>query len=222
MLPKILSILICFFLFPVTCYCTDLTFDFSADELLKNEKIESIEAHNDVLSDPWFSSPPTRTELLTFLLDRYFHEYFENYWQTEKGNHAKNFKKSPSAIELFSTHSGVIFSREKGMFLAYVDVEINGSPLQPLKQTCDRLIKEMSRPLLGSGYQFHNTFMGPFLANGYSDPKLNLIIDKLRNSIYLKTNLIANYNDRLYLFTCHKSPEEQTIHYQKDATHLSR
>jgi hypothetical protein len=211
---------------PTASRSQDLKFLFSADQNIKLQNIrEGIPARKDIPNDNWFSSPPTRAELITYLLDQYaktnLHDLGEVGKFFEEVETKYPFARSPYE------DASASFLGEKGCFIISVVVSNLGKPKKPMKEFCDHIIEMVSFQFAGPGYTFQNTILRPFIPGSYDDPEVLKIVGLLRKNIIVFVKLEAVYgnvedgNPRDHYFLAgYRSAQEKETHYVKQTFSL--
>lgn len=216
------------FAFTSICPAQELVFPFTVDQNIKNEDIRQIPANKDIQTDKWFMSPPTRLELLTYVIDQYFQKEVADLWQmvTIEKYFEKQYRYASVAEE-----AGVYFDSAKDVFVASVNVTGLGKPNKPMKEVCSDVLTLMDSSLRGDGYLYQNRFLGAFIQGDPADPEIKRIVEKLRKNFLLVVSLNASFDkekqaDTLprdhYIMQCYNSPEEKLVHYSKRAFRLEK
>jgi hypothetical protein len=193
----------------------ELVFPFTIDQNVKNEDWghrNEIEIQN----DKWFNAPPTRLELLTFVIDQHFQKDFARSWDQSKGKIEGYFDLTGQSSYLFEdAHFG--FNSAQDSFFGTVKIRSRSKPKKPMKEICSELLDVALFPLFGAGYAYQNNFLGPFIQKGADDPEILRVVDKLRKSIIVNVILEAWFDNGIYVMGCYKTPEEKGVHFFKKA-----
>ena len=233
-----LIILLILLLFTTPSFSEELEFLFSTDQKIKSEDIkEKTSSEQDISDDSWFSSPPTRLELLTYSLDQFFKKQFEVMW---KHGYSKKIDKlfektsvGQTSVSLAVAKASATFNKENDIFVLGVQINGLGKPKEPMKNFCDDIINYIEL-IFGNkpgGYYFQNTFLRSFIFGSQDDPQVLRIINLLRNNLLIVVSLESFYdyeNEKdgksrdMYFLKGYKFLQEKEIHYSKQAFSLKK
>ncbi len=221
-----LIILLILLLFTTPSFSEELEFLFSTDQKIKSEDIkEKTSSEQDISDDSWFSSPPTRLELLTYSLDQFFKKQFEVMW---KHDYSKKIDKlfEKTSVSLADAEASATFNKENDVFVLGVQIDGLGKPKEPMKNFCDDIINYIEL-IFGNkpgGYYFQNTFLRSFIFGSYDDPQVLRIVNLLRNNLLIVVSLESVYENEkdrksrdMYILRGYKFLQEKEIHYSKHA-----
>jgi hypothetical protein len=228
-MAKLSIYLFALILFSVSSVCLgeELIFPFTVDQNIKNEDIDQIPVEKDIQSDKWFMSPPTRLELLTYIIDQYFKKELAEYWDLNSKKIEKYFE--PRARPFSVRASAMVrFYSDKDMFGANVAIENLGKPKKPMKEVCSEVLNSFLFSYFeGGGYLYQNTFLSPLIQKSPTDPEVVHIVEKLRKNFLLSVTLEASFDKEqnviprdLYTMQCYKFAGEKEVHYRKWAIRL--
>jgi len=208
-----------FFIIPNYVISAELPFLFSVDQNISSEEPKDIiTPGKDISNNEWFVSPPTRIELITYIMDQWFKKEMEN--EPSSDEIYEYFEKGKVS---FSVDKRVSFSKEFDAFVAGITVDYVGRPKKPMKNFCDGYIKYLSSKLGGEGYLYHNTFLRTFIAGSFDDPEIINIVKLLRNNIYVVVGVNSIYegkdksSENFYDFRAIKNIKEDKVHYIKNS-----
>jgi hypothetical protein len=215
-----LIILLILLLFTTPSFSEELEFLFSTDQNIKSEDIkEKVSTEKDISGDSWFSSPPTRLELLTYTLDQHFKKEIERKWEYLSKEVDKYFEKNKISV---TEDVSAFFQKEQDVFIVKVEISDLGKPKKPMKDFCDYLLDHFSLFHAAGGYSLQNTILRSFIFGSYDDPEILRIVNLLRNNLVFLVTLQSNYGNEknglprdYYYFHGWKFTQEKEIHYSK-------
>jgi hypothetical protein len=210
------------FSFSNVCLGEELIFPFTVDQNTKNEDMSQVPREKDLQNDKWFMSPPTRIELLTYVIDQYFKKEVAEFWKHDSVKIENYFERRSGPSVSVRADADVSFSSTDDMFVAAVRITYLGKPKKPMKEVCSEVLDSVSFPLVGGGYLYQNRFLGPFIQKGADNPEIIRIVGKLRNNFFVTVILEASFDKNFYTMGCYKLPEEKKVHYYKQAYRLER
>lgn len=216
--------------FATLSFSEELEFLFSTDQRIKSEDIRGkTSSEQDISDDSWFSSPPTRLELLTYSLDQFFKKRFEVMWKHDYSKKIdKLFEKTSvgqTSVSLADAEASATFNKENDVFVLGVQIDGLGKPKEPMKNFCDDIINYIDRIFgIPVGYGFQNTFLRSFIFGSYDDTQVLRIVNLLRNNLLIVVSLESVYENEkdrksrdMYILRGYKFLQEKEIHYSKHA-----
>lgn len=211
-------------LIPISSNSEELKFLFSTDQDIKpQDTFEGILARKDVVNDSWFSRPPTRIELITYLLDQ--HVKAKGGYLDGVGKYFEEVEGKGSFAKLPLVNASAFFSSEKGCFVIEVDFSQLGKPKRPMKEFCDHILTWLLMDFVIDGYLLENTILRPFITKSPDDPEVLRIVNLLKkNTIALVTldatygNVKNGYPRDHYFLSGYRSTQEKETHYVNKRT----
>jgi hypothetical protein len=205
-----------------------LVFPFTVDQQTKSEDITQIPVEKDIQTDKWFMSPPTRLELLTYIIDQHFKKEFAKDWKFHSKEIEKYFERGP--VGFFSEDASVSFNSSKDIFVACITIEDLGKPKKPMKEACSEVLNSsIFRHFEGGGYLYQNTFLSPLVQESSTDPEIVRIVEKLQKNFLFLVTLKARFDKEqtdfprdIYAMQCYKFAGDKKVHYRKETRRLKR
>jgi len=225
-MSKIHALIIAFILLLVATPSSskELKFLFTTDQNIKTEDIGKIPVNKDIVNDNWFTSPPTRLELLTYTLDQYFQKKFEKFWEDYQINLDEYFERRKDKFTSVTADASVCFYSEKDVIVTKVNIDGLGKPKKPMKDFSDNIMGYISFLIYKPGYLFQRQFLRPFTFGSHNDPKESRAGELLQKNILLLVTLESQYGEEVkgipsdfYDFQCYRFLNEKENHYSKQA-----
>lgn len=196
-----------FFLPASTCLAGENPkFLFQEDDAIKSEQPSKNLTNKSLKKNIWFNSPPTRLELLIFLMDYHYKNQIKNSQSYLEADIRNSFEEK--RIDKIDPEASVFYDSSLNYIGNRLKIEILGKPKIPMSETCKSFLNDDSLMLGHRGYSMQNTFLHPFTTNGYDDAQLLDSIDEIIENLIYIVSLRSNYDNRIYILECYKTAKD--------------
>jgi len=205
-------------------FCIYPNFPHSIDQDLPNEDIKNIDKNVEFKNDKWFNAPPTRIEMITYIMDQHCKENIKMWNDVYFQEMPKYFDQStmPFGISGSKPETEVQYLKDKGVVAVVLGFRNLGRPIRPMKEFCDEMVNTLSQSFPTGGYYFQNTILRPFRHGTSDDPKLLRIVKALESNLVFIVSIGAEFGGNIkgmpenyYSFQCYKKAYDNKIHYSK-------